>query len=140
MSKKKGRSAARRASKQNAAPLPVGSATPVESNGGHRAVIFLEPPTWNEETGELSWRGLIVLSLASHAHAERAALRAFQAKGWQWVVLAPFDQAAIGDATQEGRHAIHNLNDRQETKRIRFFSLQGRLIAWCDELWLTTAS
>ena len=43
--------------------------------------LVVEKPVWNEQTGELSWRGGDVLRLAKHAHDERAIVREFERRG-----------------------------------------------------------
>ena len=74
--------------------------------------LIIEKPLWSEASGELAWKGEVVLRLANNAHSERAILREFQRRGWIWLVRDPIESATIGDATQERRHATHALKKR----------------------------
>lgn len=103
--------------------------------------LVVERPTWHARTGTLLWRDTAVLSLAGHAHAERALLDHFERAEWRWVIRWPrevFPECDdIGDTTQSRRHAIHNLNARQVGEvSIYFFSLRGYGTGWCDARWL----
>lgn len=101
---------------------------------------MIERPTWNERTGELTWRDEVVLKLARHAHSERAILAAFERSGWIWLIRNPIARADVGHATQERRHAIYNLNRKQranrDDRRLYFFSVARGLVTWCDGEWL----
>lgn len=102
-----------------------------------RPAPLIEKPIWNDQTGQLSWKGRIVLELAMHARSERAILSGFQLKNWRWVIENPLARAELGDPTQEGRHALYNLNKHQRPKEtLRFFSIRGGFMGWCDAKWL----
>ena len=115
-------------------PAAPGGATSPDADSTQ---LIIERPIWSEASGELSWKGEVVLRLANNAHSERAILREFQRRGWIWFVRDPIESATIGNATQERRHAIHALKKRQgKRERIHFFSLQGGHVGWCDARWL----
>lgn len=102
------------------------------------SLLIVEKPVWNELTGHLSWKGSIMLTLAKHAHSERAILSAFEGLDWRWIVADPLCRATIGDPTQERRHAICNLKKHQRPRElIRFFSINGGFVGWCDADWVT---
>jgi hypothetical protein len=110
------------------------------ANGSKPASAAFERPVWDEQTGQLCWKGQIVLALAKRTHSERAILAGFERYEWRWAIPDPIDRGAIGDPTQERRHAIHNLKHHQKvqsrTEIIRFFSFDRCFVGWCDAQWL----
>lgn len=95
-------------------------------------------PTWDATTGNLCWRGSILIHLAPQAHAERAILDRFQAMDWRFIVKNPLARDALGDETGTRRSAIYNLMRHQgERPLIQFFSALDGYVAWCPVEWLT---
>ena len=118
---------------RNGSAAPAASAPSGASGATH---LVIEKPAWNEQTGELRWKGRVVLALPKKSDSARELVREFDGEGWIWIVRDPIEPGALGDATQERRHAIQNLNDQQwPQKSIHFFSVRGNLVGWCPAQW-----
>lgn len=101
------------------------------------AYLIVDKPVWNARTGELFWRGRLVLRLAGHAHAQRAILDEFQVNNWALLIRNPIAREPLGDATQGRRNAIRNLNaSLGRTREISFHSAYHGVVGWCAAEWI----
>src|SRR5437870_3320906 len=100
-------------------PEPIGDRVATQTALRRRRQTPDDMPSWNAETGVLTFRGLVVKRFTQEARLQRLILAAFEELGWP----SRIDDPLPGDARRQ-RERLHNaikrLNLCQVNHLIRF--------------------